>query len=82
MACKACKVMSSSRESGDCDVGLGWTTIEPLSLTRSRSNQEKHVSLNLRLWLFSKLKGERTEKNANCAQSHINWDLTENLKTL
>lgn len=57
-----------------CDVGL--TDIQPLSLTCPRGSQEKHVSLNLRPSVFSELRGGR-EKNANRAQSQINWDLPE-----
>lgn len=43
-----------------CDVAF--TDIQPLSLTRPRGSQEKHVSLNLRPLVFSELKGGRGER--------------------
>lgn len=65
-----------------CVWGLGLTSIELAVFDVTRCNPEKHVRLNLKLSVFNKLKGERREKNGNCAQSQINWDLTENLRTL
>ena len=46
-------------------------------LTGLCGNLEKHTSLNLKLLAFNKHRGERKEKNADRAQSQINWDLTE-----
>lgn len=64
-----------------CAVGAGVADMEPLCLTGLCGNLEKHTSLNLKLSAFNKRRGERKEKNADHAQSQINWDLTkENLR--